>query len=95
MEELKSILGDQDTCYICNRSGYLEEHHVFNASNKKHSDTYGLTVMLCHDCHRGTNGIHGKNGHELNLKLKVQFQRIFEKLHSHEVFMSIFRKSYL
>lgn len=33
--------------------------------------------MLCPDCHRGTNGVHGKNGHILDLKLKLKVQNIY------------------
>jgi 5-methylcytosine-specific restriction endonuclease McrA len=91
----KSILGDQETCYVCGKGGYLEDHHVFNSSNRDHSEKYGLKVNLCPECHRGHNGVHGKNGSKLNLKLKIQFQRLFEKMYGHEKFMEIFKKNYI
>jgi len=92
---MKSIIENQEGCYICGRSGNTEVHHVYFGNNRKHSDDCGLTVELCRECHRGTNGVHGKNGYELNLRLKVQFQRLFEKLHGRERFVQIFGKNYL
>ena len=42
-------------CFLCGRNGAgdpLDEHHIFNASNRKKSDKLGLTVYLCHErCH--------------------------------------------
>jgi len=40
--------------------------------------------MLCGECHRGTNGIHGKNGHILDLELKVGLQHKYFKMGLHE-----------
>ena len=34
------------------------------------SEKDGLKVWLCYEHHRGTNGVHGKNGNELDHKLK-------------------------
>jgi len=36
--------------------------------------------MLCVSCHRLTNGVHGKNGHILDLELKVGLQHKYFKL---------------
>lgn len=30
----------------------------------------GLMVYLCYEHHEGTDGVHGKNGHKLDLQLK-------------------------
>ena len=35
--------------------------------------------MLCGNCHRGTSGIHGRDGHTLDLKLKLKLQRKYFK----------------
>ena len=40
-------------------------------------------------------GVHGKNGHELDLRLKRECQQRFEELYGHEKFMEVFKKNYL
>lgn len=57
-------------CFICKKVYGLEFHHCIFGNNRKKSDEDGLTVWLCNEHHRGTNGIHGKNGHEFDLYLK-------------------------
>lgn len=44
--------------------------NIFFGKNRKKADKDLLTVYLCREHHEGTNGVHGKNGHELDLKLK-------------------------
>ena len=94
-DRITSILGDQDSCYICGRTGYLEAHHVYKGKNRKNSERYGMKVKLCAECHRGTNGVHGKNGSKLDTRLKQEFQHLFEKQYSREKFMQVIGKNYL
>ena len=61
-------------CECCHRSGNLELHHILR---RKVPATLSNCIMLCGECHRGTNGIHGKNGHELDFKLKLKLQNIY------------------
>lgn len=51
---------------------YCERHEVFfgQAYRQKSIDD-GLIVFLTKEDHRGTNGVHGKNGDKLNRKLKT------------------------
>ena len=67
-------------CYNCGRYGQTEEHHALHGTaNRKICDRYPLLKFdLCPECHRGTNGVHGKDGHELNLKFKKTAQILFE-----------------
>lgn len=68
---MKSIINDRKVCFCCQTTLTLEYHHVFfGGRNRKKSDDDGLTVWLCYRHHRGTFGVHGKNGHELDLILK-------------------------
>ena len=68
---MKSILQSKKECYICFSTNNLEVHHCFfGSANRKLSEQDGLKVWLCYEHHRGTNGVHGKNGSELNIKLK-------------------------
>lgn len=43
-------------CFLCKRTetacNRLEVHHIFQNANRNKSDEYGLTVLLCADCHR-------------------------------------------
>lgn len=85
-------------CYNCGRYGQTEKHHIFHGSaNRKICDGYlSLQVYLCPDCHRGTNGVHGKNGHELDLALKRSGQRIFEADYgTRKEFIKLFGRNYL
>ena len=82
--------------FICQQEGYTEEHHIFfGTGNRKISEKYGLKVYLCYEHHRGTNGVHGKNGRQLDLKLKERVQRTYEQTHTREEFMRIIGKNYL
>ena len=52
-------------------SVYCERHEVyFSKAYRDKSIKDGLIVFLTGESHRGTNGVHGKNGDELNRKLK-------------------------
>lgn len=52
-----------------------EMHHIMFRSQVKALEKCELNqIYLCSQCHRGTYGVHGKNGHELDQKLKKQFQ---------------------
>lgn len=48
----------------------VEIHHVFYGNKRKKSTEDGLVVPLCAEHHRGTYGVHGKEGHNLDLKYK-------------------------
>lgn len=74
---MKSIIQSKKECFICKSIYGLEEHHIFyGKANRKLSERDGLKVYLCPEHHRGTNGVHGMNGKEINLYLK----RIAEKI---------------
>lgn len=90
---MKSIIQEEKECYICFCQNNLERHHIFGASNRKHSEKYGLTVYLCKKHHTGKNGVH--NNKQMALAIKRVGQRAFEKRHSREEFMQIFRRNYL
>ena len=96
---MKSIMEPKGcrTCYACGREGIdLEVHHIFyGTANHKLSEKYGLKVHLCRSCHRESKtGVHGGNT-ELNRKLRIAAQKVFEQKYSHEKFMEIFKKNYL
>lgn len=50
---------------------YCERHEVyFSKAYRQKSINDGLIVFLTRKSHRGTNGVHGKNGNKLNRQLK-------------------------
>jgi hypothetical protein len=55
----------------------------------------GLIVYLCPECHRGTYGVHGKNGHDIDLDLKKIAQKMYEEKHSREEWMNEIGRNYL
>ncbi len=65
-----SIINNTKKCFVCPRTVGLHLHHIMFGKDRKKADKDGLVVYLCYDHHEGTNGVHGKNGHELDLKLK-------------------------
>ena len=92
----KSIMQTGRECYLCGRVTDLERHHIFggfSSNNRKLSESYGLWVYLCHDCHTGTNGAQYDMGK--NLKLKQEAQKAFQSYYSRAMWMRLFRKNYL
>jgi len=56
--------------FICNR-----HEAFFGTKNRKISIEDGLIVFLTHENHEGTNGVHGKNGHKLDLMIKKEAEK--------------------
>lgn len=92
---MKSIIQRTKECYFC-KSPYVEDHHIiYGNARRQLSEKYGLKVWLCVAHHRGTYGVHGREGHQLDLTLKQLAQKVFEKTHTRDDFIKIFGKSYL
>lgn len=92
---MKSILQNNKECLICLNPNVEEHHVVFGVANRKLSEKYGLKVYLCAEHHRGTNGVHSKNGKVLNDKLKRFAQKKFEEANPELDFRKIFGRSFL
>jgi hypothetical protein len=91
---MKSVIQDKKECIICG-SWNVEDHHVFFGPNRKASEKYGLKVWLCPTHHRGTAGVHGRDGHELDIELKQLGQKAFEWKYDRDIFIEIFGRNYL
>ena len=97
----KSILQeDKDRCFLCgmNRSiEPLDEHHVFNKSDKKKSEKYGLIVYLHHrKCHIfGSESVH--QNAEVSRRVKAHAQKVAMEVHglSIEDWIKEFGRNYL
>ena len=79
---------DWIACEMCGGTA-TEKHHVFNAANRKHSEEYHLTMMLCPNCHRL---IH--RNYNIWNDYKWVYQLRFEAQYGHERFMEIFKRNY-
>lgn len=92
----KSIMQDKRECYISGFSTNLARHHIYGGGRRQLSDIWGCWVWLRADWHNMADyGVHGKDGHELNMRLKRECQKRFEELYGHDTFMAVFKKNYL
>ena len=92
----ESIIQFHKQCLVCGSYGKLEKHHVlFGTPRRKYADEDGLWVWLCPEHHRGTYGVHGKEGHDLDLTLKRVAQRAYEETHTREEWLKRYRRNYL
>lgn len=97
----KSIIQeDKESCYICGMNRNLEpieEHHVFNGSNRKWSEKYGLKIYLHGNrCHRtGKDSVH-VNG-EVRERIQAEVQEKAMKYYNWSVedFRGIFGRSFI
>lgn len=79
-------------CYISGAEYNLDCHHVMTGTaNRKLSDKYGLWVWLRHDIHMD---LHDRDK-DLEIRLKQDAQRAFEKIYGHDKWMKTFRKNYI
>ena len=94
---MESILKNDQThkCFMCGKEGRMELHHIYFGKNRKVSDKNGFVVHLCPKCHRVDNGVHGKNGHLMDIYLKKTCQLEFEKDHTRAEFMALIGCNYL
>ena len=95
-----SILqGEEKKCYITGQTNNLHRHHqhiYFGNPNRQTSEKNGFWVYLAGYLHNQSNiGVHGKDGHELDLLLKKHCQAKYEETHSREEFIKLIGKSYL
>ncbi len=59
------------SCEICGSTNGCQIHHIIRRIVESDADNL---IMLCWEHHHGTNGVHGMNGHKLDLKLKIELQ---------------------
>lgn len=91
----KSIIQTDKTCFICDATTNLEEHHIyFGTANRKISEKHGFTVWLCNEHHTGSN-ISAHRNREVDLALKRVCQTVYELDHSREEFMRLIGRNYL
>lgn len=91
---MKSILQYERECYITGSTTLLHKHHIYGGPNRKISEKNGFWVYLRYDWHNGENyGVHFN--HELDLMLKRNCQREYEKTHTREEFIKLIGRNFL
>lgn len=105
-KEIKHYEEEEDFCIMPKNKSYstkrtkeyCERHEVyFSKAYRQKSIKDGLIVFLTKKDHRGTNGVHGKNGNKLNRKLKKIGQRTWIKYYhkTKEDFIKEYGKNYI
>ena len=87
-----------NTKYSTTRFAGSHRHEVFfGQRNRSKSIEDGLIVFLTHEDHEGTNGVHGKSGHEFDLYLKRIAQKRWMEFYNKttEQFIKRYGKNYL
>ena len=88
-----------DLNYSTKRSAYYCERHevFFGRAYRQKSIKDGLIVFLTPGLHRGTYGVHGKNGNDFNLYLKQIGQKAWQKYYNKtkEDFIARYGKNFL
>lgn len=94
---MKSIINNEKKCFICGSTANLHLHHVMFGRNRKIADEDGLTLYLCYFHHEGTYGVHGINGHDLDIKLKKIAEKKWCEFYNKtpEQFIKRYGKNYL
>ena len=81
-------------CELCGCFSAIERHHVFGGRGRRQiAEKHKMVAYICTSCHRGPNGVH--NCRETDLKLKREYQQLFEQKHTREEFMALFGRNYL
>ena len=94
---MKSIINQAKICYVCGTTSNLHLHHILFGRNRKKADEDGLTIYLCYYHHEGTDGVHGFNGHNLDIELKQLAEKRWLEENNKQVedFIKRYGKNYL
>lgn len=89
---MKSIIHDNDECYICGAYASETHHCIHGFANRRIADRDGLTVRLCHQCHAN---LHDKGWYDKDLQklAQVRWMEYYER--SIDEFRKRYGKSYL
>lgn len=94
---MSSIISNKKECYVCGTNQNLHLHHVIFGKNRRKADDDGLTIYLCYYHHEGTDGVHGYNGHNLDMQLKKVAEQKWLEFYNKTVddFIKRYGKNYL
>lgn len=68
------------------RSAHISQlHHIIKGKGKRTKcETEQSIMCLCWEHHYGNNGVHGKNGHNMDLELKLDLQQKYYNMGKQE-----------
>lgn len=91
----ESILQKEKKCLVCGKRTGLHLHHVYSGyGNRQISDKHGFVVWLCGKHHNLSNdGVHSNKA--LDLMIRKEVQREYEKTHTRDEFMDLIGWNYL
>lgn len=89
---MKSIIQNDDWCFICGAYPTECHHAIHGFANRKLADKDGLTVRLCHTCHMN---LHDKGLNDRLLQKTAQIKWMEHNNASVEDFIKRYGKSYL
>ena len=94
---MDSIMQNIRECYITGDTQGLHKHHIYHGTAlRKVSEKNGLWCWLRWDWHNGAKyGVHGKCGHDLDIRLKRECQERYEETHTRVEFMRLIGRNYL
>lgn len=76
----------QGLCELCYSPNMVQIHHIIKGKGKrKQLETVYSLIMLCYECHHGTNGVHGRDGYKLDLLLKQRLEKTYRNIGLSEV----------
>lgn len=92
---MDSVIQKRKECYVCGTTYGLHSHHCFEGSyRRKMSEANGFKVWLCAKHHNMSNeGVHFNK--DLDLMIKRDCQREYERTHSREDFILLVGRNYL
>ena len=72
----KVLKRSKGLCEVCGSAYLVELHHIIygRGKRKQHENEFSV-IVLCWYCHRGTKGVHGRDGRKLDLYLKKKLQK--------------------
>lgn len=77
----------KEYCDICGKNYLVETHHIVKRGQAKYLEKCKLNLIdLCYDCHRGTKGMHGKYGSELDHEIKERFQNNLKLIFGSDIY---------
>lgn len=77
---------NEKRCWVCGNPNVEAHHSIFKSKCKPLEHCELVIYYLCPKHHRSSVGVHGRDGHELDLKLKLDFQNKLEMLFDKEYF---------
>lgn len=66
-------------CENCYSTGVELHHIIYGSGLRKLCESVESVTLLCYECHRGTYGVHGRDGRKLNIKLKKKLQETYKE----------------